>query len=260
MRGGVGALLPPKPDKGSLAVAAVLFLALHYRGYDKGTALFVSLLTAVIVFPLLFMARELVLFRPRRVLDPKEAGLVAEWVQEAGSAVGFKGSIAVFYTFRRGLGLQVMQLGGVMLEREEAQAGLIQLIHRAAWSAMPAATRTSKGRLIVAIPAMVMEALHSVMGRGRSGVYLRVSNTSHLKLAYGLVKELVKAAATQSLNRFYVAYLATKALARMVLQGWLRIDEVIAARIDSLIPPEPFWVRSRVRSQLEQEALLSLSP
>ncbi len=250
--------LPPKPDRGAAASALAAGLVLKALGLETASAVIGGIVVGIIVLPFLFMARELAVFRSRRELRPDEAGMVAEWIREAGIAVGVHSPITVLYTFRKGLGLQVMQLGSA--EREEAQLGLIQLLHRAAWSAMPAAAKTKKGSILVAVPARVMETLHQLMGRGRQGVYMRLERPGHVRLAYNIVKELARAG-NQGASGVYAAYLATKALARMLMKGWIVIAEPdLAEKLDSLIPPEPWWVRRRVQQQLSEESSLTIAP
>ncbi len=252
-------LLPPRPDYGAAGVAATVYTALYLAGKDPVASGFAALLAAILVLPLLFMARELTVFRATRVLGPQEAGTVAEWIAEAGTAVGVREGITVLYAFRKGFGLQVMQLGQAVLDREESQFGIVQLMHRAAWNASPAATRTRKGRIVVAVPGRVMEFLYQLAGRSRGGVYMRVSSAGHVKLVYTIIKEIAKAA-NQGAGRVYLAYLATKAFVKMMLRGWIRIDDRLVQRIDKIVPPEPPWVRSKIARQLSEEARLAVAP
>ena len=250
--------LPPKPDKGAVAAALLVIGVLKAVGFDWSSAIVAGIVVGIVILPFLFMAREFAVFRSRRELKPDEAGVVAEWIREAGYAAGVRSPITVLYTFRKGLGLQVVQLGAA--EREEAQLGLLQLLHRAAWSAMPAAARTKRGSILVAVPGRVMETLHQLMGRGRQGVYMRVETPGHVRLAYNIVKELVRAG-NQGAGGVYAAYVATKALARMLMKGWIVLGEPsLAEEIDRIVPPEPWWVRRRVKQQLAEEASLAIRP
>jgi hypothetical protein len=62
------------------------------------------------------------------------------------------------------------------------------------------------------------------------------------------------------MDRVYVAYVATKALTDMIVKGWLRLSDLIVDKIDEVIPPEPYWVKNKVKMQLAQEAAYSIEP
>ncbi len=249
--------IPPRPDHGAVFASLATALLLYLAGASTIAIFFVSFIIGMLSLPLLLMAREIVLFKARKILTPEQAGLVAEWIQEAGSSIGHK-NVVVLYAFRKGYNLQVVQLGG-MIDKEEAQLGLLQLMHRAAWSAMPVAGRSIKGALIVAVPARIMELFYTLAGKSRHGVYIRATSTNHIRLVYGLLKEMVRAA-HKNIDRVYVAYMATKALTNMIVRGWLRFSDLIIDKIDEIIPPEPYWVRNKVRMQLAQEATYSVEP
>jgi hypothetical protein len=249
--------MPPRPDYGAILASLGTALLLYLAGANTVAIFFVSFIIGMLSLPLLLMAREIILFKARKVLTPEQAGLVAEWIQEAGSSIGHK-NVVVLYAFRKGYNLQVVQLGG-MIAREEAQLGLLQLMHRAAWNAMPAAGRSIKGALIVAVPARIMELFYSLTGKSRHGVYIRATSISHIRLVYGLLKEMIRAA-HQNMDRVYVAYVATKALTDMIVKGWLRLSDLIVDKIDEVIPPEPYWVKNKVKMQLAQEAAYSIEP
>jgi len=232
-------------------------LLVYLASSSVGAAVFAAFIAGLFSLPLMLIARELALFRARRVLEPREAGVVAEWIAAAGAAVG-AGEVSVLYTYRRGAGIQVVQLGSAV-SQEEAQAGLLSLLHRAAWSALPAASVTRRGKLLVAVPARIMEMLYGLSGRGRDGPYLELSKSSHVRLVYGVLRELA-GAANRGAGRVYTSYLATKAFTKMMLSGRIRLSPGMAGHVDTLVPWEPWWVRRRVRRQLEEEARLVVHP
>lgn len=238
-------------------VAAIVGGLVYAASESLSAALFVALIAGLFSLPLMLIARELALFRARRVLEPREAGVVAEWIAAAGAAVG-AGEVSVLYTYRRGAGIHVVQLGSAV-SQEEAQAGLLSLLHRAAWSALPAASVTRRGKLLVAVPARIMELLYAISGRGREGPYLELRGVGHVRLVYGLLRELA-GAVNKGAGRVYTAYLATKAFTRMMLSGRIRLSPELVERVDTLVPWEPWWVRRRVRRQLEEEAGLVVEP
>jgi len=250
-------VLPPRPDTGAAAAAALVAGLVYLASESLGAAIFAAMIAGLFAVPLLLLARELVLFRARRVLEPQEAGLVADWIAAASAAVGAR-EVAVLYAYRRGAGIQVVQLGSVV-SQEEAQAGLLALLHRAAWNALPAATRTRRNRLVVAVPARIMEILYSLARRGRDGPYLELSTASHVRLAYGIVREIASAA-NRGAGRAYIAYLATKGFTKLLIAGRIRLAASLTERIDKLVPSEPWWVRRRVVHQLRDESSLSVTP
>jgi len=249
--------LPPRPDVGAALVSAAVGLLVYVASRSPGAAVFAAFIAGLFSLPLMLLARELALFRARRVLEPGEAGVVAEWISAAGAAVGAR-DVSVLYTYRRGAGIQVVQLGS-SVSQEEAQAGLFTLLHRAAWSALPAASVTRRGKLLVAVPARIMETLHGLTQRGRSGPYLELRGAGHVRLVYGLLRELA-GAVNRGAGRVYTSYLATKAFTRMLLSGRIRLSPGLAQALDTLVPWEPWWVRRRVRRQLEEEARLVVQP
>ena len=255
--GWLSARLPPRPDIGAAAVALVVGMAVYLGSHSLGGAFFAAVIAGLFSLPLLLVAREMTLFRARKILEPGEAGLVADWIAAASSAVGAK-DVSVLYTYRRGAGIQVVQLGS-SVSQEEAQAGLFALLHRAAWSALPAASLTRRGKLLVAVPARIMETLYSLTGRGRDGPYLELRRTSHVRLVYGVLREIA-GAVNKGAGRAYTAYLATKAFARMLLTGRVRLAPDIAAKLDTLVPWEPWWIKRRIKRQLEEEASLAVTP
>ena len=98
------------------------------------------------------------------------------------------------------------------------------------------------------------------MGRGRSGVYLNASRPGHLRLAYTVVRELARAANQRAASRVYIAYQATKAIAKMLMRGWIRVDPGLAERLDEVVPAEPWWVKRRVAKQLAEESMVAVKP
>jgi hypothetical protein len=249
--------LPPRPDIGAAAVAAAAAVAVYLASGSPGGAFFAGVIAGLFSLPLLLLAREFALFRARKVLEPREAGLVADWIAAAGAAVG-AGDVSVLYTYRRGAGIQVVQLGSTV-SQEEAQAGLLALLHRAAWSALPAAAVTRRGKLMVAVPARIMETLYALAGRGRDGPYLELRRAGHARLVYGVLRELA-GAVNRGAGRAYTAYLATKAFARMMLAGRIRVAPGLVDRLDRMVPWEPWWVRRRVMRQLAEESGLAVQP
>ncbi len=250
-------VLPPRPDTGAAAAAALVAGLVYVASESLSAAVFAAMIAGLFAVPLLLLAREMVLFRARRVLEPQEAGMVADWIAAAGAAVGAR-DVAVLYAYRRGAGIQVVQLGSAV-SQEEAQSGLLALLHRAAWNALPAATRTRRNKLIVAVPARIMEMLYSLARRGRDGPYLELTTASHVRLAYGVVREIA-GAANRGASRTYTAYLATKAFTKLLLSGRIRLSAGLSERIDRLVPSEPWWVRRRVVQQLREESGLAVTP
>lgn len=249
-------LLPPRPDLGAVGVAAAAAALILVGGSPLGLAIVTGAVVGVIALPLFLLFREIALFHSRRVLRPEEAGLVAEWLQAAGAAVG-AGSVTVLYTYRRGAGLQVMQLGSTA-QGEHIQGSLLAHIHRAAWNALPAAF-SSGGRVYVAVPARIMEWLYSIAGKSRSTAYLRPHSKGEVKTVYRILRELAQAA-SRGASRLYTAYTATKAFTRLVVSGAIRLDPQIADKVDSLVPAEPPWIRHRVVKQLREEMANTIPP
>lgn len=234
-------------------------------GTSVAAAAIVAGIIGVIVLPAFLFVREVAVFSPTRILGPQEAGLVAEWFLKAARLLGI-GSLSIFYTYRKGAGLQVVQLSGSPVssrhgeESGSVQGALAVLIHRAAWHAMPAVTRLEKN-VFVAIPARIMETLYSLAGKGARGAYLSLHTRGHVKLVYKTLYELASAGQPRTgNNRVYTSYLATKTFTRMLVEGDIRISPELAEKIDSLVPVEPPWIRRRVLKQIEEESRAFIEP
>jgi len=230
-------------------------------GTSVAAAAIVAGIVGIMVLPVLMFVREVAVFSPTKVLEPREAGIVAEWLLEAARSLGV-GSLVVFYTYRRGTGLQVIQLSGSPLPskkgNEGLQSALAVLVHKAAWHAMPAVMKLDKA-VYVAIPARIMETLYSLAGKGPRGAYLYLGNKSHVKLVYKTLYELASTTLPGN-NRVYAAYLATKAFTKMLISGSIRLSPELAQIIDELIPMEPPWIKSKVVEQIKLEALTAIEP
>jgi len=249
-------ILPPRPDIGAVAVALAVTGIVAAKNAPPSIALITGVVVGVIALPVLFLVREMVLFHSRKPLRPEEAGLVAEWLRKAGGAVGAD-EVTVLYTYRRGAGLQVMQLGSPV-HGEALQGSLLALIHRAAWNALPAAL-SSGSRVYIAVPARIMEWLYSISGRSRSSVYLHLRSRDQVRMVYHILRELAQAV-NRGASRLYIAYMATKAFARLLVAGAIRLDPSLAEKVDSLVPVEPPWIRRSVARQLDEEAVQAIEP
>lgn len=230
-------------------------------GTGIAAAVIIAGIVGVMVLPVLMFIREVAVFSPTKVLEPREASVVAEWLLEAARSLGVNG-LTVFYTYRQGTGLQVVQLSGSPLPSKKGEGGvqsaLAVLVHKAAWHAMPAVMRVDK-TVYVAIPARIMETLYSLSGKGPRGAYLHLLNKNHVKLVYRTLYELA-ATTMQTSNRVYTAYLATKAFTKMLIRGTIRLSAELAQVIDDLIPLEPPWVRRKVVEQIRLEAMTAIEP
>ncbi|ALL00963.1 hypothetical protein Pyrde_0915 [Pyrodictium delaneyi] len=252
-------VLPPRPDIGAIAVAGAVIVLAVATGTPVGVALVTGIVVGVIALPILFLVREMALFHSKRPLRPEEAGVVAEWFSRASSIVGAR-EVTVLYTYRRGAGLQVMQLGlaGNSRSNEALQGNLVALIHRAAWNALPAAL-SAGSRVYIAVPARIMEYLYRLSGRSRTTVYLHLHSREQVRMVYRILREIAQAV-NRGAGRLYVAYMATKAFTRLLVAGAIRLDPGVAENIDSLVPAEPPWIRRSIARQLYEEALQSIEP
>lgn len=231
-------------------------------GTGIAAAIIIAGIVGIMVLPVLMFIREVAVFSPTKVLEPREAGIVAEWLLEAARSLGISG-LAVFYTYRRGTGLQVVQLSGSPLPSKRDEGGGVQsalavLVHKAAWHAMPAVMRVDK-TVYVAIPARIMETLYSLSGKGPRGAYLHLLNKNHVKLVYRTLYELATTT-LEANNRVYAAYLATKAFTKMLIKGAIRLSSELAQVIDDLVPMEPPWIRRKVIEQIQLEAITAIEP
>ncbi len=248
----------PRPDYGAAAVAVGVAVLVLATGGGPGAALFAAVIAGLFSAPLFLIAREITMFSTRRPLEPGEAEVVADWLRSAGAAVGAR-SVTVLYAYRKGAGIQLVQLGGATGQGEAEQGGLLGLIHRSAWTGLPSAARTPSGGLLVAVPARIMDTMYRMAGRGREGSYLSLTSRSHVRLVYGTLREMADAL-NRGAGRLYAAYIATKAFTRLLVKGRIRLSPELAARVDSLVPVEPWWIRRRIRRQLMEEAALAVQP
>jgi hypothetical protein len=244
-------LLIPRPDVGSLLVAAAVGSVAYLLGASAGASVLLALVSSVVALPILIVIREVQLFTSRDQVSENDVGMIAEWLDAVTRAAGGGGAVTL-YVYRKGTGLQVLQLGGDLRLDRGGNLAVAMLVHRAAWSGFTVAEPLHPGKLVVLLPAAVASLIRDIVERGGRGVYVTLKSQETAKMVYRIIKTIVSGL-HRSASRAYVAYLATKVLAALLIRGRIRADEALAHKLDEIIPSEPFWIKKKVVEQLQLE-------
>jgi hypothetical protein len=234
-------------------------------GQPIGTAIFLGIVASILSLPILLLAREFALYSARTPLPPERAGKVADWLTAVAREAGAE-KPTILYVYRKGVAMRLVQFGEPILVAGEKEGGdrrrvefsIAALVHRASWNGLAAAS-ILRGRLIVAIPARTMNVLEPLAEMGRRGIRLRVETPSQLRTVYRIVKELTSALHTPE-SRLLAAYMATKLIAKLLLNGSLVVSGKALEEMDKLIPSEPPWIRRKVLKQLNEETIYTIQP
>ena len=235
----------------SLVIVSVLFFFLEY---SLATMVLIFLVVFTVLSAILLVVREFFLVRSSSLgeLDQYLDSFHA-WLQAVGSLVGVS-RVSVIYLVGENTQIKLVQLGSST--RPILSSEIVSLYHRMAWSIPVAAIRSSDG-VVVVLPWCVLKILLLSIKRSREGVYLRLEDTTTLRLSYYIVKNMIKSFYNVS-NRL-LAYLAVKVYTRAILDGIIRPSYTILADLDKLLPPEDIITRYVVVRQLNEEKKLLLT-
>ncbi len=243
-------IVPPRPEYLSIALASLAGTVVFLVAGDIASTLASWIIVFLLVFPIAFIVREVVVLSGTRRISEADALKVFEWVTRVARAAMVKRAI-LLYAYRDRNEVQLVSFGEMARPTRREQADILMAIYKAAWLArpVPVASRNNRRALIV-VPGLVFEKLSSLIKPHGSKPALMVRNRSEARLVYHVLKSLYSAT---GLPREIAAYSAVKLFRKLLLEGLVVVAPEAVDSLEKSLPFENPLVRRRVQKQLEIE-------
>ncbi len=230
------------------AAALLVYLLALRVGLSTGASVLVALLTGFMAWGSAYLLR--LVSNLVGEVKPEKMFELVEWVHRVVAALGLRvRRVSLVYSSRSREGIQLVQLP----EARGADARLLEsLLLSSASRGEPLAYRLPDDSIALVMAGRIAADLADMIASRRGKPVLTVSTPRELKGLYRLLRTLYQAAA--GIERSVAAYMAVKAVGRLVAQGLVSFTDWSLAD-DALrhIPAEPIWLRFRVKRQLKRE-------